>query len=123
MVEWVCFKDGGGVEMAYLEKKIWEEYNYTLLSEDEILKHLVRFVNSRNFEIKKYEIENAWTLILQEAQNLPSGSLRDGATKAANYLIKIVMDKETSFTPKKTTVSKKFFENGFREERELFHYK
>ena len=100
MVEWVCFGNGGGVEMAYLEKRIWEENNYTLLSEDEILKHLVTFVNSRNFEIKKYEIENAWTLILQEAQNLPSGSLRDGATKEATAIIEnfkneIIMSKPT----------------------------
>lgn len=86
--------------MAYLEKKIWGENNYTLLSEDEILKHLVTFVNSRNFETRKNEIDNAWTLILQDAQKLPSGSLRDGAVKEVTAIIEnfkneIIMSKPT----------------------------
>lgn len=86
-MERVRFKDGGGVEMAYLGRRVWAEYNYPLLNENEILIHLVKFINSHHFETRKNEIDNAWTLILQEAKNLPSGSLRDGAVKEVTAII------------------------------------
>jgi len=73
--------------MAYSEKRTWENQHYPTISEDEILLHLIKFINSRNFESKKWEIDYFWDKELEDAKKLPEGYLKHGAVKEVTAII------------------------------------